>query len=35
MDYSQFPLNNKHYTGAERKLGITIDNEDYIVKFRK
>ncbi len=35
MDYSQFPLNNKHYTGAERKIGITIDHEDYIVKFRK
>lgn len=35
MDYSQFPLNNKLYTGAERKLGITIDHEDYIVKFRK
>lgn len=35
MDYSHFPLNNKLYSGAERKIGITINHEDYIVKFQK
>lgn len=35
MDYSQYPINNKIYTGAEKKIGITIENEDYILKFQK
>ena len=35
MDYSHFPLNNKLYSGAEKKIGITIEHEDYIVKFQK
>lgn len=35
MDYSHFPLNNKLYSGAEKKIGITIKHEDYIVKFQK
>jgi hypothetical protein len=35
MDYSHFPLNNKLYSGAEKKIGITIGHEDYIVKFQK
>jgi len=35
MDYSVFKKNNKIYTGAEKKIGIIIDGEDYIVKFRK
>lgn len=35
MDYSQFPMNNKIYTGAEKKIGITIQEEDYILKFQK
>lgn len=35
MEYNQFPKNNKLYSGAERKIGITIDQEDYIIKFRK
>ncbi len=35
MDYSDFPLNNKIYSGAERKIGITIQDEDYILKFQK
>lgn len=35
MDYSRFPLNSKLYTGAEKKIGITIGHEDYIVKFQK
>lgn len=35
MDYSIYKKNNKIYSGAEKKIGVTIDNEDYIIKFRK
>lgn len=35
MEYGSFQVNNKQYSGAERKIGIIIDNQDYIVKFRK
>lgn len=34
-DFSRCLKNNKIYTGSEEKLGITIENEHYIVKFRK
>lgn len=35
MEYNIYPRNNKLYSGAERKIGITIHHEDYIIKFRK
>lgn len=35
MEYGLYPRNNKMYSGAERKFGITIENQDYIIKFRK
>jgi hypothetical protein len=35
MEYNIYPRNNKLYSGAERKIGITANNEDYIIKFRK
>lgn len=35
MEYNIYPRNDKLYSGAERKIGITIDGEDYIIKFRK
>lgn len=35
MDYSNYPLNNKIYSGAEKKIGITIDGIDFILKFQK
>ena len=35
MDYSQYPLSGKMYGGSEKKIGILIDNEKYIVKFQK
>lgn len=35
MDYSKYCKNNRIYTGAEEKVGITIDNEHFIIKFRK
>ncbi len=35
QDFGKYQKNNKNYTGSEEKFGITINNEDYIVKFRK
>ena len=35
MEYNIYPRNNKIYSGAERKIGITIHGEDHIIKFRK
>ncbi len=35
MEYGKFPINDKHYSGAERKIGLTVGDEDYIIKFRK
>ena len=34
-DFSEYPKNDKLYTGSEEKIGLTIDGEDYIVKFQK
>lgn len=33
-DYSKFKVNNKYYSGSEKKIGITVNGEDYIVKFQ-
>ena len=35
MDFSHYPLSGKMYGGSEKKIGILIDNERYIVKFQK
>ena len=35
MDYSQYPLSGKMYGGSEKKIGIVINDERYIVKFQK
>jgi len=35
MEYNVYLKNNKIYSGAERKIGITVGSEDYILKFRK
>lgn len=35
MEYNIYPRNNKIYSGADRKIGITIEDEDYIIKFRR
>lgn len=35
MDYSHYPLSNKMYGGSEKKIGILIEGERYIVKFQK
>lgn len=34
-DFSRCKLSGKYYTGAERKMGIQLSGEDYIIKFRK
>lgn len=33
-DYSKFKVNNKYYSGSEKKIGITVNGEDYIIKFQ-
>lgn len=35
MDYSRFERNSKMYSGAERKIGLRVGSEDYIIKFPK
>lgn len=35
IDFSEYELNGKYYGGSERKEGITIDGEDYMIKYRK
>lgn len=35
MDYSRFKDNGKFYSGSEKKIGITVDGKDFILKFQK
>ena len=35
LDYSKYPINNKFYNGNDKKIGIDIHGDNYIVKFRK
>lgn len=35
MDYTRYASSGRYYTGAERKKGILIDGECYIVKYAK
>lgn len=35
IDFSDYELSNKYYGGSERKEGICIDGEDYMIKYRK
>lgn len=35
MEYNIYLKNNKNYSGAEKKIGIIVNGEDYIIKFRK
>ena len=35
MDYAKYPLSGRFYTGAEKKIGISIEGQYYIVKFAK
>jgi hypothetical protein len=35
MDYTKYSRTNKIYSGAEKKIGIHVGNEDFIIKFPK
>ena len=35
IDFSEYKLNGRYYGGSERKEGITIDDQDYMIKFQK
>lgn len=35
IDFSEYDLSGKYYGGSERKLGIVIDGEDYMLKYQK
>lgn len=35
IDFSEYELNGKYYGGSERKEGITIEDEDYMIKYQK
>ena len=35
MDFSEYELNGKYYGGSERKEGISIEGQDYMIKFQK
>ena len=35
IDFSEYELNEKYYGGSERKEGIKIDGEEYIIKYQK
>ena len=35
IDFSEYKLNDKYYGGSERKEGITINGEDYMIKYQK
>ena len=35
IDFSEYELSGKYYGGSERKIGIVIDGDDYMLKFQK
>ena len=35
LDFSKYPLSNKFYGGSEKKIGIVMNGNDYMVKFQK
>ena len=35
IDFSKYKRNQKYYGGSGRKEGITIDGEDYMIKYQK
>lgn len=35
IDFSKYELSGKYYGGSERKLGIIIDGDEYMLKFQK
>lgn len=35
IDFSEYEISRKYYGGSERKLGIVIHGDDYMLKFQK
>lgn len=35
LDFSKYSLSNKFYGGSEKKIGIVMNGNDYMVKFQK
>lgn len=35
IDFSKYELSGKYYGGSERKLGVVIDGDEYMLKFQK
>lgn len=35
IDFSEYEINRKYYGGSERKEGIEIEGEDYMIKYQK
>ena len=35
MDYFIYEISNINYGGSERKIGIKIENEYYMIKFQE
>ena len=34
-NFEKYPLSNKFYGGSEKKIGIVMNGNDYMVKFQK
>ncbi len=35
LDFSKYPLSDKFYGGSEKKIGIVMNGNNYMVKFQK
>jgi len=35
VDFSEYPTSGKYYGGSERKIGIVIDGDEYMLKYQK
>lgn len=35
IDYSNYEINNKFYNGSDKKIGISIHGDNYMIKFRE
>ncbi len=35
MDYSEYPVSGEYYGGSEKKVGLIMDGNEYMIKFQK
>ncbi len=35
MDFSKYPVSGEYYGGSEKKIGLIIDGNEYMIKFQK